>query len=147
MGDFTALYTNMRMDRTMEVVGRCFAKHPSLQRPDSYSLRLLELTSRNNDFTFNEEIYLQICGTAMDKTYAPGLADIYMEEFDDKATTNAGASESNHFIITGTSRTFSSFGPVRRTSYRSLGSTVYLSGLIEGICVTLHSPNLLRLSI
>ena len=60
-------------------------KHPNMKRPDKLLLELLEITLKNNDFTFNGEYFLQICGTAMGKTYAPGLADLYLEHLDDKA--------------------------------------------------------------
>ena len=84
-GDVTALYTNMRFDRTLETVRTALQKHPDPKRPDDLLLKLLDITMRNNDFEFDGETYLQICGMAMGKTYAPGLADIYMEEFDEKA--------------------------------------------------------------
>lgn len=85
-GDVTSLYTNMNLDRILETVKQAFIKHPQQDRPDSHILQLLEITLRGNDFEFNEEYFLQICGTAMGKTYAPSLADIYLEEFDDRAT-------------------------------------------------------------
>jgi hypothetical protein len=84
-GDVCSLYTNMRMDRTIETTRLALRKHPVKGRPDSQIIDLLDITLRNNDFVFNGEIYLQICGTAMGKTYAPGLADIYLEEFDEVA--------------------------------------------------------------
>ena len=86
-GDVTALYTNMDIERTLAVTRRALISHPQPDRPDEHILTLLELTLRNNDFTFNGQFYLQICGTAMGmgKTYAAALADLYMEEFDDRA--------------------------------------------------------------
>lgn len=87
-GDITALYTNMNIDRTLQVVKEAFAKYPSPQRPDKEILQLLELTMRNNDFTFCGLVFLQIFGTAMGKTFAPNCADLYLEEFDDKAMHN-----------------------------------------------------------
>lgn len=67
----------MRIDRIFETTRLAFRRHPANDRPDAQILALLDITLRNNDFIFNKEIYLQICGTAMGKTYAPGLADIY----------------------------------------------------------------------
>jgi GIY-YIG catalytic domain len=84
-GDVSSLYTNMRIDRTLSTTRSALEKHPMPGRPDRHLLRLLELTLRNNDFSFNDQFYLQICGIAMGKGYAPGLADIYMEEFDEQA--------------------------------------------------------------
>jgi hypothetical protein len=81
-GDVTALYTNMQIDRTIDTVRMALTEHPVDGRPDRHIIKLLEITLRNNDFVFNEEFFLQICGTAMGKTYAPGLADLYLEKFD-----------------------------------------------------------------
>jgi hypothetical protein len=85
-GDVCSLYTNMHIDRTIEIVREALKKHPVDGRPDQHIIRLLEITLRNNDFVFNEEYFLQICGTAMGKTYAPGLADLYLEHFDEVAS-------------------------------------------------------------
>ena len=84
-GDVTSLYTNMNIDRTLDVTRSALQRHPTPGRPDSYILRLLELTMRNNDINFDGQWYLQICGTAMGKNYAPGLADLYLEKFDEEA--------------------------------------------------------------
>jgi len=84
-GDVSSLYTNMHIDRTLKVTKYALARHPDPNRPDIYILRLLEITLRNNDFCFNGEYFLQICGTAMGKSYAPGIADLYLEELDEKA--------------------------------------------------------------
>lgn len=84
-GDVSSLYTNMKIDRILTTTKLALENSPLSGRPDKHLLSLLEITLRNNDFTFNNEYFLQICGTAMGKTYAPALADIYLEEFDQKA--------------------------------------------------------------
>lgn len=84
-GDISALYTNMRFDRTLETTRAALRKFPSPGRPDHHLLRLLDVTMRNNDFEFDGKVYLQTCGMAMGKTYAPALADIYLEELDEGA--------------------------------------------------------------
>ena len=48
-------------------------------------MELLDITLKNNDFQFNNEYFLQTCGIAMGKCYAPALADLYMQEIDFKA--------------------------------------------------------------
>jgi hypothetical protein len=58
---------------------------PSPGRPDEEILELLKITLENNDFEFNGDYYLQTCGTAMGKKYAPSLANIYLLHFDEKA--------------------------------------------------------------
>ena len=84
-GDVSSLYTNMKIDRILKVTESALRKHPQFRRPDRHILDLLDITLNNNDFTFNGEFFLQICGTAMGKTYAPGLADMYLEDFDERA--------------------------------------------------------------
>jgi len=86
-GDVTALYTNMQINRTIAVTKRALANNPQAKRPDKYLIELLEIALRNNDFIFNEEIFLQIHGTAMGKSFAPSLANLYLVDFDRRATT------------------------------------------------------------
>lgn len=85
--DITSLYTNMTIPRMVECVRQLFKENPCPGRPDNHILELLELTLNSNDFTFNGDLFLQICGTAMGKSYAPGLADAYLQLFDEKART------------------------------------------------------------
>jgi hypothetical protein len=84
-GDVSSLYTNMRFDRTLTTVSEAFNKTDMHSKLKGYLLELLEITLKNNDFQFNGEYYLQTCGTAMGKSYAPGLADLYMQEIDSSA--------------------------------------------------------------
>lgn len=85
--DVTALYTNMRIDLIIENVRNAFQRNPNPLRPDGEILELLELTLRNNDFEFDGQIFLQTVGTAMGKIYAPSLANMYLQPFDEKAKT------------------------------------------------------------
>lgn len=85
-GDVTALYTNMNIERTLAVTKEALTRHCPLQAGhQQHLIDLLEITLKNNDFEFNGDYFLQICGTAMGKSYAPGLADLYMQELDNKA--------------------------------------------------------------
>jgi hypothetical protein len=84
-GDVTALYTNMNLDRTLRVTNDALTMHSTNAKLNQYLLELLEITLKNNDFQFNGDFFLQICGTAMGKSYAPGLADLYLQELDHKA--------------------------------------------------------------
>jgi len=86
-GDVTGLYTNMNIDLTLELVREIFKKYPNPARPDRQLLTLLELTLKRNDFEFAGRIFLQICGTAMGKDYAPSLANIFLIYFDKLART------------------------------------------------------------
>lgn len=85
-GDITALYTNMDIDRTLRIVKEALSRHPQANRPDREILQLLELTMRNNDFTFCGLVFLQIFGTAMGKNFAPNCANLYLIEYDQRAT-------------------------------------------------------------
>ena len=132
-GDVSSLYTNMHIDRTLRVTKIALARYPDLHRPDDHILQLLEVTLRNNDFTFNGEFFLQICGTAMGKSYAPALADLYLEEFDEKAKHGFRIHphlyyrflDDIHFVWTGTLEELKEF-------------EIYLNSLIEGIKITLN---------
>lgn len=86
--DVASLYTNMRIPRILDVVRRAFRNNPHATRPDEAILRLLDLTLNHNDFTFNNQTYIQTCGCAMGKIYSPSLANLYMAEFDELATSN-----------------------------------------------------------
>lgn len=84
-GDISALYTNMNINRTINVVKKAFQLNPVTHRPDKYLLELLELCLKNNDFEFNEQYFLQIMGTAMGKRFAPSLANLYLIDLDNAA--------------------------------------------------------------
>ena len=86
--DIKSLYTNMNIDRMVETVEEVLRNNPDPQRPDNELVELLDYTLRNNDFSFGEKQYLQTCGTAMGKRYAPGLARIYLNGWDIKATND-----------------------------------------------------------
>ena len=43
---------------------------------------ILMLCTKNVHFTFNEEVYKQVDGIAMESPLAPVLADIFMDEFE-----------------------------------------------------------------
>ena len=75
----------MNLDRILKTVEEAFEKYPNNIRPSLEILKLLEITLKGNDFTFNEEFYLQNYGVAMGKKYAPALANLYLEYFDQMA--------------------------------------------------------------
>lgn len=86
--DVESLYTNMNINRTITCIKTIFRKKPAPGRPDKHIIDLLDLTLKNNDFEFNGDYYLQTCGTAMGKKYAPSLANIYLLDFDNQAMNN-----------------------------------------------------------
>lgn len=81
-GDINSLYTNMNLNRTVAVTKRLFKRFPESNRPDKLIIDLLDYTLKHNDFEFNGEFFLQICGCAMGKKYSPGLANLYLESLD-----------------------------------------------------------------
>ena len=131
-GDVTAIYTNMDIDLTISIIREIFAKFPDARRPYKQLLRLLELTLRNNDSEFAGRIFLQICGTAMGKRYAPSLANIFLRKFDKKAAFGFFIKpllylhflDDIHFVWTGTRQQLAEY-------------EFYLNTLMPGIKVTL----------
>jgi hypothetical protein len=84
-GDITSLYTNMKHDITIDSIKKILNKYPELNRPDNYILKILELILKNNDFEFNNEVFLQTCGCPMGKIIGPAAANIYLIDFDEAA--------------------------------------------------------------
>lgn len=132
-GDVTGLYTNMNIDRSINVVREAFASHPNLSRPDEEIIELLDIALKCNDFCFNNELFLQKCGTAMGKRFAPNLANLYLLAFDNAACTAFAIHPSLFFrfiddiffIWTGTKAQLIEYG-------------IFLNTLIPGIKVTLN---------
>ena len=133
--DVSALYTNMNIGRTLRIVKIALAKTAGLfpNRPDEYLLKLLELTLTGNDFEFNGQWYLQVWGTAMGKDYAPSLADLFLEYFDERAMAYHVTPrhyfrflDDVHFVWTGTRGQLTEFNE-------------YLNGLINSISVELKA--------
>ena len=86
--DVESLYTNMKIELIIQSIKQAFQDHPNFERPDKAIIELLELTLNNNDFTFNGLFFLQICGIAMGRRYAPAAANIYLRIFDHHAMNN-----------------------------------------------------------
>ena len=83
--DVESMYTNIDNEGGLSAVKKAFINNPSALRPDEHILKLLELSLKNNDFLFNNEIYLQTSGTAMGKKFAPSYANIFMAEWETEA--------------------------------------------------------------
>lgn len=83
--DIDSLYTNIETPLGLTAINHIFKKHPDPSRPDTHILQLLELTLTRNDFTFNNQHYLQLCGCAMGRKYAPAYADIYLAHWEETA--------------------------------------------------------------
>lgn len=80
--DVDALYTNIDNTNGLKAVQDTFNQYPDPSRPQQQILDLLKISLENNDFTFNNEWFLQIWGTAMGKKFAPEYADIFMANWE-----------------------------------------------------------------
>lgn len=83
--DVQSMYTNIDNDSGLDAVRKTFNRHPDKSRPDKEILELLEIGLKRNDFTFNDQTYLQCSGTAMGKKWAPSYANIFMAEWEREA--------------------------------------------------------------
>jgi len=57
-------------------------------RPDSVIINLLKIILFNNDFTFNNNNYLQKKGVAMGQRFAPSVANIYLTLWEENIFNN-----------------------------------------------------------
>ena len=83
--DVESLYTNIDNKAGLQAVRQAFLNNPDMDRPTSEINRLLAIMLKNNDFSFNDEWYLQIGGTAMGKKFAPNYANIFMAKWESEA--------------------------------------------------------------
>jgi hypothetical protein len=132
--DVTALYTNMDFERTLRVARECLDKYSPHKIFNEHLINLLEITLKNNDFEFNGDCFLQICGTAMGKAYAPALADLYMLEFDNAACHGNFSDLIRLFFRFLDDVFFTFLGTV--TELKNLEN--FLNSLIPGIKITLN---------
>jgi len=129
--DVTALYTNMKPDLIIQAIQDIFKQYPDPTRPDSELLQLLSLTLYNNDFEFLGQFYLQTCGIAMGRRYAPSAANIYLQPFDNLARTGFHIKPLLYYRFLD-----DIFGTWPGTATELLAFQDYLNSLIPGISVT-----------
>ena len=76
--DISSLYTNIDIDEGLMVVQEELIK-TNWSKPSPQTLTcLLEKVLRLNNFTFNDEQFIQIKGTAMGSGVAPNFANVYI---------------------------------------------------------------------
>ena len=78
--DVTSLYTNIPINDAMEVICKL---------TDADTSKLIEICLRSTFFSFMENIYEQTCGVAMGSPLSPIIANLFMEDFEDKALKTA----------------------------------------------------------
>ena len=82
--DVESMYTNIVHDNGLEALEEAFEEHEKDAKFHAI-MKLLEISLKCNDFEFNNEHFLQICGTSMGKKWAPHYSDIYMAKFEKDA--------------------------------------------------------------
>lgn len=80
--DVDNMYTNINVDQGIQAVREALDSPLSLYK---YVLELLEISLKTNDFQFNGDTFLQLCGTAMGRDYAPSVANIFMAKWECEA--------------------------------------------------------------
>ena len=81
--DVSSLYTNIDIDEGLTVVQEELIKTNRVKPSPQTLTCLLEKVLRLNNFTFNDEHFIQIKGTAMGTRVAPNFANVYMGRFEE----------------------------------------------------------------
>ena len=81
--DVTALYTNIPHEDGIEKVTKFLRKKGAKESEVFICRTLLDHILKKNYFTFNDEMYLQVSGTAMGTRCAPNYAIIFMAELEE----------------------------------------------------------------
>ena len=68
-------YTNIPHNEGIQACQKALETRPSPAPPTTYLTRMIELMLKLNNFSFNEEHYLQVQGTAMGTRMAPSYAN------------------------------------------------------------------------
>jgi len=93
----SSLYTNIDIDEGLTVVQEELMKTDRVKPSPQTLTCLLEKVLRLNNFTFNDEHFIQIKGTAMRTRVAPNFANVYMGRFEENFVYKT--EWSNHVII------------------------------------------------
>ena len=86
--DVSSLYTNIPNREGILAIGDHLRADPEKQKIGPHLLKLLELVLHSMSFSFNNDHYLQIGGTAMGTGVAPNYANLFMDRFETKALEN-----------------------------------------------------------
>jgi len=85
--DVTSLYTNIPNKEGLEAAWRLLEKYrpePNIKPKNETLIELLEMVLTMNNFTFNGDHYIQVGGTAMGTKAAPGFANTFMGDFEER---------------------------------------------------------------
>ena len=84
-----ALYTNIPHKEGIAAVQTILNRNNVNTTLTQWILRSIECILTNNNFTFNDQYYIQLQGTAMGTKMAPKYANIFMHVFEEQLLTNA----------------------------------------------------------
>ena len=96
--DVSSLYTNIPNHEGLLAVAAHLRQDRTKDPITPYILQLLKLVLHSMNFTFNDQHYLQIGGTAMGTALAPNYANLFMDRFETKAI-RINKSLNRHLII------------------------------------------------
>ena len=86
---FKSLFTNVPIDKTLEVIGNKLINDQSLEERSILSpeqiTKLVEVCLKTTYFVYNSEYYEQLEGAAMGSPVSPIVANIFMEHFEEIA--------------------------------------------------------------
>ena len=83
--DVSSLYTNIPNQEGILAVAAHLRKDRTKDPISPYILQLLRLVLHSMNFTFNDQHFLQIGGTAMGTALAPNYANLFMDRFETRA--------------------------------------------------------------
>ncbi|CAJ0943869.1 unnamed protein product [Ranitomeya imitator] len=89
--DVNSLYTSIVHDRGIAAVSLTLQEAEVDNNTHDLCIDLLNLVLRENFFLFEDDFFVQTCGTAMGSNVAPAYANLYMDHFErEQVYTNPG---------------------------------------------------------
>ena len=88
--DVKSLFTMVPIEKTINICSRLFAEHYG-QRDAILFEKLLRFATKNVNFLFNDDWYMQIDGVSMGSPVAPALANIFMNHIENRISEFTGA--------------------------------------------------------
>ena len=91
--DVKALFTSVPIQPALNIIEKLLEEDPELQQRTSMTVKhitcLLEFSLRSTYFTFQNKYYEQVEGAAMGSPISPIVANLYMENFEVRATNTS----------------------------------------------------------
>ena len=91
--DVKALFTSIPIQHTLNIIKKLLEEDTSLQQRTSMAVKhfycLLEFCLTNTYFSFQGKLYEQKEGAAMGSPISPIVANIFMEDFENRALTTS----------------------------------------------------------